>query len=39
MKLSNVTVGADPEVFVATSDGSITSAIGYVVAVSYSLDQ
>ncbi len=30
MRLSNVTVGADPEVFVATSDGSITSAIGHV---------
>ena len=30
MRLSNVTVGADPEVFVATSDGSITSAIGRV---------
>lgn len=30
MRLSNVTVGADPEVFVATNDGSITSAIGHV---------
>jgi hypothetical protein len=29
-KLENVTVGADPEVFVATSQGNITSAIGHV---------
>tara|TARA_R100000365_G_C2748096_1_gene78854 strand:+ start:2039 stop:2845 length:807 start_codon:yes stop_codon:yes gene_type:complete len=29
-KLENVTVGADPEVFVATSQGDITSAIGHV---------
>lgn len=30
MRLENVTIGADPEVFVADSTGSVTSAIGYV---------
>lgn len=30
MRINNVTVGADPEVFVATSEGNVTSAIGRV---------
>ena len=30
MHLQNVTIGADPEVFVADSTGSVVSAIGYV---------